>query len=76
MRPPSPYRPGRGGQGGLAERQLPVVLTADGAGPAPATAGTALVGRRLMRRTHGLGPGEMTRRDEHHDAVQHSVREV
>jgi PAS domain-containing protein len=61
--------------GGLAERQLPVVLAAAGAGLALATAGTALVSRRLMRQTHGLGPGEMARMYEHHDAVLHSVRE-
>ncbi|MYX72901.1 SpoIIE family protein phosphatase/ATP-binding protein [Streptomyces sp. SID3915] len=39
------------------------------------TAGTALVSRRLRRQTHGLGPAEMTRMYEHHDAVLHSVRE-
>nr|WP_309505139.1 SpoIIE family protein phosphatase [Streptomyces sp. KM273126] len=37
--------------------------------------GTALVSRRLRRQTHGLGPAEMTRMYEHHDAVLHSVRE-
>ncbi|WP_229868951.1 SpoIIE family protein phosphatase, partial [Streptomyces chryseus] len=37
--------------------------------------GTALVSRRLLRRTHGLGPAEMTRMYEHHDAVLHAVRE-
>ncbi|GGX46559.1 histidine kinase [Streptomyces chryseus] len=31
--------------------------------------------RRLLRRTHGLGPAEMTRMYEHHDAVLHAVRE-
>ncbi|MEU6478685.1 SpoIIE family protein phosphatase [Streptomyces sp. NPDC047017] len=61
--------------GSLADRQLPVVLGAAAAGLALATAGTALVSRRLLRQTHGLGPGEMTRMYEHHDAVLHSVRE-
>ncbi|MER6124186.1 SpoIIE family protein phosphatase [Streptomyces sp. NPDC001795] len=61
--------------GGAADRQLPLVLAAAGAGLALATAGTALVSRRLLRQTHGLGPGEMTRMYEHHDAVLHSVRE-
>ncbi|GAB1325898.1 SpoIIE family protein phosphatase [Streptomyces sennicomposti] len=61
--------------GGLADRQLPVVLGAAGAGLVLATAGTALVSRRLLRQTHGLGPGEMTRMYEHHNAVLHSVRE-
>ncbi|WP_077797262.1 SpoIIE family protein phosphatase/ATP-binding protein [Streptomyces sp. JHA26] len=61
--------------GGVADRQLPMVLIAAGVGLALATAGTALVSRRLLRQTHGLGPHEMTRMYEHHDAVLHSVRE-
>ncbi|WP_367318974.1 SpoIIE family protein phosphatase [Streptomyces sp. HUAS ZL42] len=61
--------------GGAADQQLPVVLFAAAVGLALATAGTALVSRRLLRQTHGLGPGEMTRMYEHHDAVLHSVRE-
>ncbi len=61
--------------GGAANRQLPLVLAAAAAGLALATAGTALVSRRLLRQTHGLGPREMTRMYEHHDAVLHSVRE-
>ncbi|MFJ5533816.1 SpoIIE family protein phosphatase [Streptomyces sp. NPDC093261] len=61
--------------GGAADRQLPLVLAAGAAGLALATAGTALVSRRLLRQTHGLGPREMSRMYEHHDAVLHSVRE-
>ncbi|MGC9495972.1 SpoIIE family protein phosphatase [Streptomyces sp. WG7] len=61
--------------GGAAERQLPLVLIVAGVGLALATAGTAFVSRRLLRQTHGLGPHEMTRMYEHHDAVLHSVRE-
>ncbi|MFF4759514.1 SpoIIE family protein phosphatase [Streptomyces sp. NPDC001292] len=61
--------------GGLADRQLPVVVGAAAVALALATAGTALVTRRLLRQTHGLGPQEMTRMYEHHDAVLHSVRE-
>ncbi|MGV9253148.1 SpoIIE family protein phosphatase [Streptomyces sp. NPDC003697] len=61
--------------GGVTDRQLPLVLSAAGVALALATAGTALVSRRLLRQTHGLGPGEMTRMYEHHDAVLHSVRE-
>ncbi|WP_437062586.1 SpoIIE family protein phosphatase [Streptomyces sp. enrichment culture] len=63
--------------GGAAERQLPLVLVVAGGGLAlaTATAGTALVARRLLRQTHGLGPHEMTQMYEHHDAVLHSVRE-
>ncbi|MCE0444642.1 hypothetical protein LT493_02410 [Streptomyces tricolor] len=61
--------------GGAADRQLPLLLAAAAAALALATAGTALVSRRLLRQTHGLGPYEMTRMYEHHDAVLHAVRE-
>ncbi|MFH8798391.1 SpoIIE family protein phosphatase [Streptomyces sp. NPDC017936] len=61
--------------GGNADRQLPLVLATAGAALALATGGTALVSRRLLRQTHGLGPREMTRMYEHHDAVLHAVRE-
>ncbi|MCW7945090.1 histidine kinase [Streptomyces hygroscopicus] len=61
--------------GGAANRQLPLVLAAAAVGLGLATAGTALVSRRLLRQTRGLGPREMTRMYEHHDAVLHSVRE-
>ncbi|MFK0158228.1 SpoIIE family protein phosphatase [Streptomyces sp. NPDC090499] len=58
-----------------AARQVPLVLTGTGLALAAATAGTALVGRRLCRQTRGLGPVQITRMYEHHDAVLHSVRE-
>ncbi|MFF5252829.1 SpoIIE family protein phosphatase [Streptomyces leeuwenhoekii] len=61
--------------GGTADRQLPLLLSAAGVALVLATAGTALVSRRLLRQTHGLGPHEMTRMYEHHDAVLHAVRE-
>ncbi|MEU0206233.1 SpoIIE family protein phosphatase [Streptomyces canus] len=61
--------------GGTANQQLPLLLTAAAVGLALATGGTALVSRRLLRQTHGLGPHEMTRMYEHHDAVLHAVRE-
>ncbi|MEU8975696.1 SpoIIE family protein phosphatase [Streptomyces monashensis] len=57
------------------KRQLPVVLGAGALALALATVGTALVARRLRRQTHGLGPAEMSRMYEHHDAVLHAVRE-
>ncbi|MFD8145676.1 SpoIIE family protein phosphatase [Streptomyces sp. NPDC059708] len=60
---------------GVVNRQLPVILLAIAATLALATAGTALISRRLNRQTHGLGPLEMTRMYEHHDAVLHAVRE-
>ncbi|MFJ4468119.1 SpoIIE family protein phosphatase [Streptomyces sp. NPDC089424] len=61
--------------GGAANRQLPLLLFTAAAGLVMATAGTALVSRRLLRQTRGLGPREMTRMYEHHDAVLHAVRE-
>ncbi|MEU6866702.1 SpoIIE family protein phosphatase [Streptomyces sp. NPDC046876] len=60
---------------GMVNRQLPVVLGTAAAVLALSAGGTALVSRRLLRRTHGLGPAEMTRMYEHHDAVLHAVRE-
>ncbi|WP_438827783.1 GAF domain-containing protein, partial [Streptomyces javensis] len=60
---------------GAADHQLPLLFGAAAAAMALATAGTALVSRRLRRQTHGLDPSEMTRMYEHHDAVLHSVRE-
>ncbi|EST35981.1 histidine kinase [Streptomyces roseochromogenus subsp. oscitans DS 12.976] len=61
--------------GGAADQTLPLLLAAAAAALALATGGTALVSRRLLRQTHGLGPYEMTRMYEHHDAVLHAVRE-
>nr|WP_308380031.1 SpoIIE family protein phosphatase [Streptomyces sp. ISL-43] len=60
---------------GVVDRQLPVILGVSAGGLALATAGAALISRRLRRQTHGLGPLEMTRMYEHHDAVLHAVRE-
>ncbi|TWE21186.1 GAF domain-containing protein [Kitasatospora atroaurantiaca] len=60
---------------GVVNRQLPILLGAAAVALALATAGTALASRRLRRQTHGLGPAEMTRMYEHHDAVLHAVRE-
>ncbi|MFI1505552.1 SpoIIE family protein phosphatase [Streptomyces sp. NPDC020597] len=58
-----------------ADRQVPLVLAATALVLAAATAGSALISRRLRRQTHGLGPAQMTRMYEHHDAVLHAVRE-
>ncbi|MEU5089952.1 SpoIIE family protein phosphatase [Streptomyces sp. NPDC021356] len=60
---------------GQVYRQIPIILTAGAVALGLATAVTALVGRRLRRQTHSLGPAEMTRMYDHHDAVLHSVRE-
>ncbi|MFF3246774.1 SpoIIE family protein phosphatase [Streptomyces sp. NPDC002870] len=59
----------------VVERQLPIIFGAGAAALVLATAGTALVARRLRRQTHRLGPAEITRMYEHHDAVLHAVRE-
>ncbi|MGX1540216.1 SpoIIE family protein phosphatase [Streptomyces diastaticus] len=62
----------------IAERvtgELPLVLGASFGAVVITMAGAALISRRLLRQTHGLGPGAITRLYEHHDAVLHSVRE-
>ncbi|GAT84248.1 histidine kinase [Streptomyces sp. F-3] len=58
-----------------AAQQIPLLLAAGAGGTALSAVGTALVCRRLLRQTHGLGPAEMTRMYDHHDAVLHAVRE-
>ncbi|MFD7919256.1 SpoIIE family protein phosphatase [Streptomyces sp. NPDC059740] len=60
---------------GAVDQRLPVLVLGTLAALAVATLGAALVSRRLRRQTHGLGPAEMTRLYEHHDAVLHAVRE-
>ncbi|MGW7528406.1 SpoIIE family protein phosphatase [Streptomyces sp. NPDC054783] len=59
----------------MVNRQLPVLFGGAVMALAVAAGGSALVSRRLRRQTHGLGPVEMTRMYEHHDAVLHAVRE-
>ncbi|MFI8813230.1 MULTISPECIES: SpoIIE family protein phosphatase [unclassified Streptomyces] len=59
----------------MVGRQLPALLAVAGGALLLAAAGSAVVSRRLRRQTRGLGPAEMTRMYEHHDAVLHSVRE-
>ncbi|MFE7134682.1 SpoIIE family protein phosphatase [Streptomyces sp. NPDC057638] len=61
--------------GGVVKDQLPLLFGAAAGVLLLTTGGTALVTRRLRRQTHGLGPAEMTRMYEHHDAVLHAVRE-
>ncbi|WP_327222917.1 SpoIIE family protein phosphatase [Streptomyces platensis] len=60
---------------GVVDDQFPLLFGAAAGVLALTTGGTALVSRRLRRQTHGLGPAEMTRMYEHHDAVLHAVRE-
>ncbi|MCF6526144.1 SpoIIE family protein phosphatase/ATP-binding protein [Streptomyces sp. JJ36] len=61
--------------GSAVDRQLPMFVGSATAALALATLSAALVSRRLRRQTHGIGPAEMTRMYEHHDAVLHAVRE-
>ncbi|MEW2545293.1 SpoIIE family protein phosphatase [Streptomyces sp. NPDC047002] len=56
-------------------RQMPVLLGGAAAAVAVITGGAGLISRRLLRHTHGLGPAEITRMYEHHDAVLHAARE-
>ncbi|MEW2511296.1 SpoIIE family protein phosphatase [Streptomyces sp. NPDC046870] len=61
--------------GQVLNQQLPMLLGMAAGALLLATGGAALISRRLLRQTHGLGPAEMTRMYEHHDAVLHAVRE-
>ncbi|MFD3694651.1 SpoIIE family protein phosphatase [Streptomyces sp. NPDC058646] len=60
---------------GSVEDQLPLLLGAAAGALLLGTGGAALVSHRLRRQTHGLGAAEMTRMNEHHEAVLHAVRE-
>ena len=59
----------------VVEGQLPLLIGTAAGALVLAVGGAALVTRRLRRQTHGLGPLEMTRINEHHEAVLHAVRE-
>lgn len=59
----------------LANPSIPLAIGSAVAALALTTGGAVLVSRRLGRQTRGLGPAEMTRMYEHHDAVLHAVRE-
>lgn len=60
--------------GQVRDRLVPLAVVALVA-LAAGTAGTYLVSRRLDRQTHGLGPAELGRRLEYHEAILHTVRE-
>ncbi|MCZ0975978.1 SpoIIE family protein phosphatase [Streptomyces albulus] len=60
---------------GVVNDQFPLLFGSAAGVLLLTTGGTALVSRCLRRQTHGLGPEEMTRMYEHHDAVLHAVRE-
>ncbi|MGW4101834.1 SpoIIE family protein phosphatase [Streptomyces sp. NPDC004976] len=59
----------------MAANQLPIIFITGAVAFTVSTIGTALVARRLRRQTHGLGPVELARMYDHHDAVLHAVRE-
>ncbi|MEV8532468.1 SpoIIE family protein phosphatase [Streptomyces sp. NPDC051211] len=61
--------------GDVVEDQLPLLLGAAAGALVLGTGGAALVSRRLRRQTRGLGPVELSRMSEHHEAVLHAVRE-
>ncbi|MFD9305162.1 SpoIIE family protein phosphatase [Streptomyces sp. NPDC060048] len=61
--------------GDVVEGQLPLLLGAAAGALLLGTFGAFLVSRRLRRQTRGLGEAEMTRMNEHHEAVLHAVRE-
>lgn len=61
--------------GKSVQGRLPLLLGAAAGGLVIALGGAALVSARLRRQTHGLGPAEVTRLKEHHEAVLHSVKE-
>jgi len=56
-------------------QQVPTLLVAVVLTLLLASAGAALVARRLRRQTHGLGPDELARMYTFYDAVLHSVRQ-
>jgi two-component system, CitB family, sensor kinase len=56
-------------------RQMPALLGLIALLLALAGFGSLLVSRRMQRYTHGLGPVELSRLYEHHDAVLHAMRE-
>ncbi|MEU5614655.1 SpoIIE family protein phosphatase [Streptomyces sparsogenes] len=56
-------------------RQMPVMLGSLGLALALGAGGATLVSRRLRRQTRGLGPAEIARMYDHHEAVLRAVRE-
>ncbi|GCD95026.1 sensor histidine kinase [Embleya hyalina] len=59
----------------LVGAEIPLVLTVAAGALALACAASMAVHHRLRRQTLGLGPVELRRMYEHHDAVLHAVRE-
>lgn len=59
----------------LAARQLPLILAIALGAVALVGLGSWALSRRLAKQTLGLGPEEITRLYEHHDAVLHAMHE-
>jgi two-component system CitB family sensor kinase len=59
----------------LASRQLPLILAIALGAVALVGLGSWALSRRLSKQTLGLGPLEITRLYEHHDAVLHAMHE-
>jgi two-component system CitB family sensor kinase len=59
----------------LAGRQLPLILAIALGAVALVGLGSWALSRRLSKQTLGLGPQEITRLYEHHDAVLHAMHE-
>lgn len=55
--------------------RIPLLVAISLGAIAVAALGSVVISRRLSRQTLGLGPAEITRMYEHHDAVLHAVRE-
>lgn len=58
-----------------AQRELPLILAIATGAVAIVGLGTWALSRRLRKQTLGLGPQEITRLYEHHDAVLHAMHE-
>jgi two-component system, CitB family, sensor kinase len=59
----------------LVNRELPIILAIAGGAVALVSLGSWALARRLRKQTLGLGPQEITRLYEHHDAVLHAMHE-
>jgi two-component system, CitB family, sensor kinase len=59
----------------LVNRELPLILAIAGGAIALVSLGSWGLSRRLRKQTLGLGPQEITRLYEHHDAVLHAMHE-
>ena len=59
----------------LVDRELPLILAIAGGAVALVSLGSWGLSRRLRKQTLGLGPQEITRLFEHHDAVLHAMHE-